>query len=157
MEMWWKVWSLGGSFFGTKHSLRHKAEPFSSPVPSPRPRKDKQTCNKHWPWPLVQSNTEEIQEERWIRRHPPPNALINSTLKLSTRTSPSSLRPSASPDAFAQRGKGLSSIQDRHTDQSDPDGLASDDDDVDRRKSTGLSTEHKRRNASRRSLLFLRL
>ena len=24
MEMWWKVWSLGGSFFGTKHSHTHR-------------------------------------------------------------------------------------------------------------------------------------
>jgi len=66
--------------------------------------------------------------------------------------------PISIPRRLCTTRQGLSSIQDRHTDQSDPDGLASDDDDdVDRRKSTGLSTEHKRRNASRRSLFFLRL
>jgi hypothetical protein len=42
------------------------------------------------------------------------------------------------------------------TNQILPHGLACDDDDVDRRKSTGLSTDHERRNAGR-SLFLLKL
>ena len=52
-------------------SLRHKAEPFSSPVPSPRPRKDKQTCISigpgHWSSPTRKRYRKNVESA--VTRH----------------------------------------------------------------------------------------